>query len=59
MLPFSTKLFVHVYESKTLKKIVEIKKLAINLIYLIFFEYAMWQHDIGQYILVTSCMIVA
>jgi len=35
---------------------VEIKKLVIKLIYVIFFEYAMWQHDIDHYKLVTSCM---
>jgi uncharacterized membrane protein len=38
---------------------VEIIFLVINLIYLIFVEYTMWQHDIGHYKLVTSCMIIA
>jgi hypothetical protein len=38
---------------------VKIKKLVINFIYLVLFEYAMWQHDIDHYKLVTSCMIVA
>jgi hypothetical protein len=38
---------------------VEIKILVINLIYLIFTEYAIWQHDIGHYKLFTNCMIVA
>jgi len=38
---------------------VEIKSLVINLIYLILFEYAMWQHDIGHYKLLTSCLIIA
>jgi len=37
MLPCGTKLFVHVYESKTLKKVVEIKVLRPHLI---LFEYA-------------------
>ncbi len=37
---------------------VEMMFLEINQIYLIFFEYATWQHDIGHYKLVTSCMIV-
>jgi hypothetical protein len=54
MLPCGTKLFVHVYESKTLKKVVEIKVLRPCLI---FFEYAKWQHDIDHYKLVISCMI--
>jgi hypothetical protein len=58
MLPCGIKLFVHLYESKTLE-MVEIKNLAKNLIYLIFFEYSTWQHDIGHYKLVVSCMIVA
>ncbi len=40
------------------KKVVEIKILVINLIYRMFFEYAKWQHDIGHYKLVISCMIV-
>jgi hypothetical protein len=44
---------------KPLKKLVEIKKFVKKLIYLIFFEHAAWQHDIGHYKLVTSCMIVA
>ncbi len=35
---------------------VEIKILVIDLIYLIFIEYATWQHDIGHYKLITSCM---
>ncbi len=48
-MPLSTKPFVHVYESKTLKKKVEIKILVIILIYLILFEYVTWQHDIGHY----------
>jgi len=56
MLPHGTILFVHVYESKTLKKVVEIKVLRPRLM---FFEYAKWQHDIGHYELVISCMIVA
>jgi hypothetical protein len=48
------------YESKTLKtKWLKLKKLVKILIYLIFFEYAMWQHDIGHYKLVINCMIVA
>jgi hypothetical protein len=38
---------------------VDIKKLLMNLIYLIFFEYATWQHDIGHYKVVVICMIVA
>jgi hypothetical protein len=38
MLPHGIQLFVHVYESKTFKKMVEIKKLVINLIYLNFFN---------------------
>jgi hypothetical protein len=37
---------------------VEIKKLVIIFIYLMFVEYAMWQHDISHDKLVTSCMIV-
>jgi len=36
---------------------IEIKKLVINLIYLVLFEYSMWQHDIDHYKLVISCMI--
>jgi len=35
----------------------EIKILLIDFIYLIFFEYATWQHDVGHYKLVISCMI--
>jgi hypothetical protein len=38
---------------------VEIKNLGINLMYLIFFEYAIWQYDIGHKIWIISCMIVA
>jgi hypothetical protein len=59
MLPRGTKLFVHVYESNTFKKMVEIKKIGTQIIYLIFLEYATWQHEIGHCKLVTSCMIVA
>jgi len=47
------------YESKTLKKMVEIKSLVINLMYLIFLKYATWQYDIGHKKMIISCMIVA
>jgi len=49
MLPCGRKLFVHMYESKTLNiYMIEIKILIINFIYVIFFEYATWHHDIGD-----------
>ncbi len=52
--------YLYMCMSKTfLKKMVEIKNLVINFIYLISIEDIMWQHDIGHYKLVTSCMIVA
>jgi hypothetical protein len=44
---------------KPLKKMVEIKILVINLMYLIFFEYATRQYDIGHKKMIISCTIVA